>query len=416
MKTERSLIVGVYAHPSQYAGLMASLDELTRLAETAGLVVVKRMTCELRSLYPATFIGKGKIEEIHQLIGEESIDVVFFNDNITPTQNRNLEERWGIKVIDRTGLILDIFAQRAHTQEGKLQVELAQLKYLLPRLVGQGISLSRLGGGVGTRGPGETKLEIDRRRARDKVNQLQKELKRVRTHRELQREKRSTIPLPLVSMVGYTNAGKSTLMNYLTQAGVLVEDKLFATLDPTIRRLKLPSGREVLLADTVGFVDKLPHQLIEAFKATFEELEASVLLLHLVDASHPLATTQSEVVTDVLRELGLGAKRCLRVLNKSDLGIKRIQERRADFSVSALTGQGIDGLLQEIERQLSVGFRSLRLLLPYPMGAALPLLYRTSRILRREDRARGVYLELEVDDKNYNKFKQYRLTKRRRKP
>ncbi len=404
-------MVGVYGHPGEVPFLFASLQELTRLVATAGGTVARELTCELRRAHPGTFIGKGKIEQIHQLLQEESFGLVVFNDEITPTQNRNLEKIWGVRVIDRTGLILDIFARRARTQEGKLQVELAQLKYLLPRLVGQGVALSRLGGGIGTRGPGETKLEVDRRRAREKIERLQLELKKVRAHRQLHRQKRSRTPIPLVSMVGYTNAGKSTLMNALTKAGVLVEDKLFATLDPTVRTLKLPSGREVLLADTVGFVDKLPHELVEAFKATFEEMASAQLLLHVIDGSHPCADQQVATVEGVLQDLEMAAKPVLRVINKMDQGAVRLTSRRHDLMISALQKEGLKPLLVAIETQLSGPLKYVKLLVPHQLGAQISSLYRTARVLKREDRASGVYLEVEMDEKNYNTLKKYRFPK-----
>jgi GTP-binding protein HflX len=398
------MLVGVYSSKRDKAFQQSSLDELALLAETAGARVLAREFFELKEIQPATYIGKGKVEEFAKKIGKE-FDVVIFDENLSPTQNRNLETAFGVKVIDRTGLILDIFAHRARSREGKIQVELAQLEYLLPRLAGQGADMSQLGGGIGTRGPGESKLEMDRRKAKDRIALLKRGLKEVETHRTLHRKKRSEMPIAMVAIVGYTNAGKSTLMNYLTHAGVLVEDKLFATLDPTIRRLKLPSGREVLFADTVGFVRKLPHQLVQAFHSTFEEVAEADLLLHLTDVSHPSAVEQIAVVQEVLEELELDKKPVLQVLNKADR-----PEARDDLEgiyISALTGKGVERMLEKIEEKLSGSFRRMTLLLPYEEGTKLSAIYQTGRILKREDRADGVRLEVEVDDENYNRLRPY---------
>lgn len=380
-----------------------------RLAQTAGVVVSARKLQELRSPVPATFIGKGGAENLAREIREGNYDVVLFDEDLTPTQNRNLEKILGVKVIDRTGLILDIFARRARSSEGKIQVELAQLNYLLPRLAGRGKEFSQLAGGIGTRGPGETRLEMDRRKARLRISLLQRNLRKVHAHRELHRLKRAEVPIPMIALVGYTNAGKSTLMNRLTDAGVLVEDKLFATLDPTVRRLKLPSGREALLADTVGFVRKLPHQLVEAFHATFEEVASAELLIHLIDVSHPHAKEQATVVSQVLEQLELHRKPVLRVFNKIDQNSHEpvVPYERGDLFISALRGEGMEQLLESIEEKLSRSFRHLSIRLPHGAGSELSLLYRTSRILKREDRQDGVHLEVELDDKYYNKFRRY---------
>lgn len=406
---ERGLLVGVYSSKRNLPGQKVSIEELMRLAQTAGVVVSARKLQELRSPVPATFIGKGGAENLAREIQEGNYDVVLFDEDLTPTQNRNLEKILGVKVIDRTGLILDIFARRARSSEGKIQVELAQLNYLLPRLAGRGKEFSQLAGGIGTRGPGETRLEMDRRKARLRISLLQRSLEKVQAHRELHRKKRAEVPIPMIALVGYTNAGKSTLMNRLTDAGVLVEDKLFATLDPTVRRLKLPSGREALLADTVGFVRKLPHQLVEAFHATFEEVASAELLIHLIDVSHPHVKEQTTVVSQVLEQLELHRKPVLRVFNKIDQNSHEpvVPFERGDLFVSALTGEGIERLLEAIEEKLSRSFRHLSICLPHGTGSELSLLYRTSRILKREDRQDGVHLEVELDDKYYNKFRQY---------
>ncbi len=407
--SERALLVGTYSSKSDRHRQAISLEELSRLAETAGALVTEKQLHELRSPQPATYLGKGKIDEIFEEVQKMGLDVVILDEDLSPTQNRNLEKLLGVKVIDRTGLILDIFARRARTREGKIQVEVAQLRYLLPRLAGKGKEFSQLAGGIGTRGPGETKLEMDRRKARQRLSLLQRDLKSVRTHRALHRKKRTEVPLPVIALVGYTNSGKSTLMNRLTDAGVLVEDKLFATLDPTVRRIKLPSGREILLVDTVGLVRKLPHTLVEAFRATFEEVGYADLLIHLIDISHPHVNQQISVVEQVLEEFHLDNKPILRVFNKTDKinSDSSVVFLPSDLSISALTGEGLNALAPAIEEKLSETLHHLSLSLPYDAGSELSLLYRTGRVLKREDRPEGVHLEVEVNGKYFNKFRRY---------
>jgi GTPase len=297
-----------------------SLAELARLSDTAGLEVTERVVQTLRDgIHPATFIGSGKVTEVKAIVIATNAQAAIFDDDLSPAQQRNLEKALGIKVIDRSQLILDIFAQHAKSLAGRLQVELAQLEYLRPRLTRQWAHLSRLGGGgVGTRGPGETQLEVDRRRLRERISTLRRRLEDVDRTRSLQRHERARVPFPCVALVGYTNAGKSTLMNTLTHAGVLVEDKLFATLDPTSRRLDLPGGQPAMLIDTVGFINKLPHQLVDAFKSTLEEVRSADLLLHVVDATHPRWEEQKLVVENVLEEIDASEKPVLIVLNKLD--------------------------------------------------------------------------------------------------
>ena len=295
-----------------------SLEELKQLADTAGAVVVNRFIQRRAKPDPAFFIGKGKVQELALYAQQENIDLCIFDDELTPVQQRNLELSLGVKIIDRTALILDIFAQRAHSREGKLQVELAQMRYRLPRLSGKGTELSRLGGGIGTRGPGETKLEVDRRRVRTRINDIEKELALVLQQRQQQRQRRKDNEVPLIALVGYTNAGKSTLLNALTDAGVLAENKLFATLDPTTRSVTLPDGETILFSDTVGFIQKLPHQLVAAFRATLEEVVEADLLLHVVDASHSQREAQEQAVYEVLKELKVAEKPMLLVFNKAD--------------------------------------------------------------------------------------------------
>jgi len=380
---ERTVLVGVDL-PKSRIPVDESIEELGRLADTAGLEVVGQAIQQVRRISPATFIGAGKVADVHDLLESTRGDVVVFDDALSPAQQRNLEKALSCKVIDRSALILDIFAQRARTTEGKLQVELAQLQYLLPRLTRAWTHLSRLGGGVGTRGPGETQLEVDRRRVRERITVLRRRLDDVTKTRKLHRAERSAAPIPTVALVGYTNAGKSTLMNTLTQAGVLVEDRLFATLDPTVRRLRLPGGLAVALADTVGFIHKLPHQLIEAFKSTLEQVRTADLLLHVIDVSHPSWEEHRRVVDEVLEEIGAGAVPRLAVLNKQDLlppGETPLGLPSDGVRVSARFGTGVDRLLDAIEAALSRDLSRIKLVLPSARGDLVAMLRRAGRVL-----------------------------------
>src|SRR6059036_882149 len=361
-----------------------SLAELARLAHTAGLVVAGETVQALRRIHPATFVGSGKVEQIRALADDKQADVAIFDDPLSPAQQRNLEKGRKRKVIDRSALILDIFAQRARSLEGKMQVELAQLQYLLPRLTRQWTHLSRLGGGVGTRGPGETQLEVDRRRVRTRIGQLHRRLRDVERTRGLHRHERAAVPFPTVALVGYTNSGKSTLMNRLTQAGVLVEDRLFATLDPTVRRLRLPEGLTVLLADTVGFIHKLPHQLVEAFKSTLEEVREADLLLHVIDVTQSTWPEQAQVVEAVLEEIGAGDRAVIRVFNKTDLvptGSPPPATGPDAVLVSARTGTHLAQLLAAVETRLTRGLERVRYALPAGRGDVTAWLRRTGRIV-----------------------------------
>lgn len=315
---ERAILVGLICNSMDPWEVEDDLDELAQLARTAGATVSERLTQTRPQPDPRFFLGSGKVQELALMVQELGANLVIVDQELTPKQQQAMEETVGVKIIDRTELILDIFAQRAHTREGKLQVELAQLNYLYPRLVGKGLSLSRLGGGIATRGPGETKLEIDRRRIRNRINSLEKETERIRKHRENQRRRRSNNNLPVVAIIGYTNSGKSTLLNALTKADVLVEDKLFATLDPTMRRTTLSDHSHILLSDTVGFIKKLPTSLIAAFRATLEEVAIADVLAHVVDASHPNVLEHLSSVYDVLSELGAIDRPIITVLNKID--------------------------------------------------------------------------------------------------
>jgi len=347
-RREVAVLVGLRRPQQSRWDAEDSLEELAQLAISAGAEPTFRVLQERFLPNPRTLIGPGKAEEV-RAICEEGVDLVIFDDDLTGSQQRNLEATLGRKVVDRTGLILDIFAQRARSREGKLQVELAQLKYLLPRLTGHGGELSRLGGGIGTRGPGETQLEVDRRRIRRRIVKVEEELEKVRRHRALLRRHRQKRALPTAAVVGYTNAGKSSLLNALTHAALPVADKFFATLDPTLRKVIVPGGREILLSDTVGFIRKLPHQLVEAFKATLEEVRASDLLLHVIDISHPDWQNQSQAVMAVLGELGAAAKPLISVYNKVDKlqhpkAVAFLARRPRSVVVSARTGAGLDDL------------------------------------------------------------------------
>lgn len=368
---EAALLVGVARRRQPRWEAEDSLDELRELARSAGATVVDALLQERDRLEPRYLIGKGKAEEVRSRCG--GVDLVIVDEELSGSQQRNLEQLLGRRVVDRTGLILDIFAQRAQTREGKLQVELAQLDYLLPRLAGAWTHLERLGGGIGTRGPGETQLESDRRVVKTRMAKLRRDLDQVRRHRAVLRRPRQKVPFPVAALVGYTNAGKSSLMNALTRAGVAVRNQLFATLDPTLRRLVLPGGRVVLLSDTVGFIRKLPHQLVAAFQATLEEIQAAELLLHVVDASHPHADRQQAAVEGVLEELGLADRATLLIFNKVDRlpgPPPSYRPGSGRVAASARTGVGLDALREEIVRCLGGAGRPEADLLRPPAGGA----------------------------------------------
>lgn len=346
---EKALLVGVLLPREPLL-----LEELTRLAQTAGAQVVGTLTQKRDKPDRGYFIGSGKLEELQAQVASSGANLVIFDHELSPSQTKNLEEALGLKVVDRTELILDIFAQHARSREGKLQVELAQADFLLTRLTGHGVAMSRLGGGIGTRGPGETKLEYDRRRIRQRIAELKKAIDKVRQERQIKREQRRSSRLKTAALIGYTNAGKSTLLNALTRAGVLTADKLFATLDPTTRRLYLPSGRIVLITDTVGLIHKLPHQLVAAFRATLEELAEADLLLHVVDIAQPRFEEQIAAVYNVLEELGVITKPLLTILNKADRGEKSVitkakKKYQPACPVSALKEEGLNELLTTID-------------------------------------------------------------------
>lgn len=378
-----------------------SLDELEELAKTAGAVTVGRIIQNREAIHPGTYIGKGKIEEVQQLADEVGADAVICDDELSPAQLRNLQQELDLKVMDRTLIILDIFAARASTSEGKIQVELAQLKYRQARLVGLRDSLSRLGGGIGTRGPGEKKLEMDRRLIKDRIAQLNRELAEVKRHREVTRSRRSRQSTEVAAIVGYTNAGKSTLLNTMTGAEVLEEDKLFATLDPTTRVLALESGQEVLLTDTVGFIRKLPHHLIEAFRSTLEEAKYADIILHVVDASNPQAEQQMLVVYETLANLGVTEKKIITLFNKQDQipeGQELLRDRKADKTlyISAKKGDGLEQLktlLEEIVNEKNV---LIERLYDYSEAGRIQIIRRQGQLLEEEYRDNGIYVKAYV--------------------
>lgn len=410
---ERALLVGLeQVGRRQLWSIDESLDELARLAETAGAVIVGRVSQRKERPDAAFFLGKGKVQEISMAIQHTDTNLVLIDDELTPSQQHNLEQFLGVKVLDRTALILDIFAQRANSREGKLQVELAQLKYNLPRIGGQGLVLSRLGGGIGTRGPGETKLEVDRRRIYTKIHEIEQQIQKVQAQRQLYRLRRKESQIPLVALVGYTNAGKSTLLNVLTGASALVEDKLFATLDPTTRRLVLPEKQEILLTDTVGFIQKLPHTLVTAFRATLEEVCEADLLLHVVDCSNENYEAQIEAVIAVLKELRAEDKPMIYVFNKADkLSGDRIREKllrnRDGILVSAKTSEQLPELLSKIESVFQESYAELELCIPYNEGRVVTELHRIARIQSTEYDEKGTILRLKIPCSEAMHFMKY---------
>lgn len=384
---ERTLLVGLERASIDHWEQTESLTELGELVKSAGGEVVHTAVQKLERPTAASYIGSGKAEEFARYCNAHNIQSVVFDDELSPAQSRNLERIFGRKVIDRTQLILDIFAQRAKSREGKLQIELAQLQYLLPRLTRMWTHLSRQSGGIGTRGPGETQLEVDRRRVMEKIARLQRELNEVRQHRSVQRAGRLRQHWPIVSLVGYTNAGKSTLLNRLTDADVYAADKLFATLDPTTRQFTLPNKQKILLSDTVGFLKKLPHHLIESFKATLEEVAESDLLLHVVDLSHDLFESQIVAVNTVLDELNAHGKQTVLIFNKIDrvenpaLIEHVLRANQHSVAISAHTGEGMEQLLHEIEHQVRAWRLRVKLVLPNFETALLAEIHRVGRVL-----------------------------------
>ncbi|HHW54336.1 MAG: GTPase HflX [bacterium] len=390
-----------------------SLRELEELARSVGAEIQYQALQQRSFPDPIYYVGKGKAEELALLCEELGIELVIFDTELTPAQQRNLDRLFNCRVIDRTRLILDIFARRAQSREGKLQVELAQLRYLLPRLTGKGVELSRLGGTIGTRGPGETKLEMDRRRIRERIGFLEKQIKELRKHRQIQRQRRQKSLIPIVSLVGYTNAGKSTLLNALSRADVFVADQPFATLDPTTRRVSLPGGGEILLTDTVGFIRNLPEHLLAAFRATLEEIGEADLLLEVADASHPQVLEQHEAVCRILSQLELARIPRLLVLNKIDLLYKRIMAAGLinslgeGIAVSALTGEGIPELLEAIARHFASRYTHAIIELPYSEGALRSMALERGLRVQETFGARGILLEGEFDPMTLARLEKY---------
>lgn len=413
---ERAILVGLETSPNALAGGRSaqerSLDELGELAYTAGAVVLEKIIQKRHVKDPAFFIGRGKVEEL-SLIGQAlDANLIIFDEELSGAQVRNIEELTGVKVIDRTTLILDIFAKRARSREGKLQVELAQLKYRVSRLIGLGTQLSRLGGGIGTRGPGEKKLEVDRRHIKRRIKSLEEQLKDVEKRRNSLRENRMRNTMPVIALVGYTNAGKSTLMNRLCESDVLVENKLFATLDPTTRSLSLADGREAFLIDTVGFIRKLPHELVDAFKSTLEEAVFADMLIHVVDASGEEAEEQVEVVNNILESLGASNKPVIMALNKMDAvrdtsRTAILNPKGRIFEISAATGKGIDHMLKGIAEMLPEEETEVRLFIPYRDGWVIPYIYQNGKVIEQVHGESGTEVKALIKKQKLESIKAY---------
>ena len=413
-KKERAVLAGLAAASmdEHERSSEVSMEELAALVETAGGETVAMLIQNRPTPEPRSFLGDGKVREMKELIEANECDLAVFDNELSPSQMRVLSEELGVKVLDRSGLILDIFAQRARTREGQLQVELAQYKYLLPRLTGMWTHLVRqtASGGsspIGTRGPGETQLETDRRHIRRKIQKLEEELAAVRKVRSTQRRRREKNAMPVVALVGYTNAGKSTLLNCLTGSDIPANDRLFDTLDTTTRRLRIDESTEVLLSDTVGFIRKLPTHLIEAFKATLEELSFADVLLHVIDISNPEWEEQARVVNELIRQLGAEGTPCLRVFNKCDRYIGILPHGEDVICISAKSGEGADRLVQKLSQLLDRGKKQVTLLLPYAAGGLLDSLNREAKVLRTEYTDNGIEVEAVVQPDLFGRVKQY---------
>ena len=401
--SEQVVLIGVSVNDDE--DTMECLDELEELVKTAGAITLDKVIQNREKVHPGTYLGKGKIQEVKELVERLGATGVVCDDELSPAQLKNLEDMLDTKVMDRTMVILDIFAKRASTKEGKIQVELAQLKYRSTRLVGMRDSLSRLGGGIGTKGPGEKKLEIDRRLIRDRISQLNRELEEVRKSREVTRELRSRNPIPVVAIVGYTNAGKSTLLNHLTDAGVYEEDQLFATLDPTTRNLMLESGTQVLFTDTVGFIRKLPHHLIEAFRSTLEEAKYADYILHVVDSSNPVAHKQMHVVYETLEDLGVKDKTIITAFNKQDklTSNEVLKDFKAEYTVkiSAKTHYGIAELLGIIEKLITEQNVLVEKVIPYSDAGKIQSIRKYGTLLEEEYQESGIFIKAYVPKEIY---------------
>lgn len=403
---ERVILVGVSSQDGD--DTEDSLDELEELVKTAGAVTVGRVIQNRQTIHPGLYIGSGKVEELLDEIAWTNATGIVCDDELSPAQLRNLSDALNVKVMDRTLIILDIFAARASTSEGKIQVELAQLRYRMSRLSGIGKSMSRLGGGIGTRGPGEKKLEVDRRLIASRISQLKRELEEVKRHREVNRVARQRNHVPVAAIVGYTNAGKSTLLNALTGAGILAEDKLFATLDPTTRMLELPGSQKLLLTDTVGFIRKLPHHLIDAFRSTLEEAKYADFIIHVVDASNPQAAKQMHIVYETLHQLEVTDKKILTLFNKQDAITDRepLRDSWADITlrVSAARGDGLEELKDCLARILRENKRYLEMVLPYDKGGLLQQIRETGELIAEEYLPEGIRIEAYVPPELFEKI------------
>ena len=410
VKIERAVLVGLNADvfTKEETATEQTLDELEALLETAGGTCCGRMLQNRRAPDPHSFIGEGKVEELRELIAHTGANLVVFDNDLTPSQNRALEKLTEVTVLDRSALILDIFAQRARTREGKLQVELAQYKYLLPRLAGMWTHLERQEGAIGSRGPGETQLETDRRLIRQRITRLEAELAEVRRIRAVQRDRRMKNSVPVVALVGYTNAGKSTLLNLLTDAGIPANNRLFDTLDTTTRQLAVSDTCQVLLSDTVGFIAKLPHHLVEAFKATLEELEYADLLIHVIDAADPERTDHIAVVDHLIAQLARPGVPVIEAYNKCDLVTDAdIPRGRTRVAISAKDGTGIDELRRLVEQELGRGLHHAKFLLPYAMAGQLDRLHQTAQVVSSDYTADGIFVEAICDDAVYGRLREF---------
>lgn len=407
---ERAVLVGLNADcfKQDQTATDETLEELEALLETAGGFCTAKILQNRHTPDAHSFIGEGKAQEVRMLIEATESTMAIFDNELSPAQIRALEDILGVTVLDRSALILDIFAQRAKTREGRLQVELAQYRYLLPRLSGMGASLSRQGGGIGTRGPGESKLESDRRHIRERINRLEAELRQVRQVRAVQRERRKKNSVPVVAIVGYTNAGKSTLLNQLTDAGIPANNRLFDTLDTTSRQLTVSDNLDVILSDTVGFISKLPHHLVDAFRATLEELEYADVLLHVIDASDPNREDHIRVVEKLIHQLSREGTPVVCVYNKADLvDSTEIPIGEDVVAISAKSGDNMDGLLKAIERALDQGLHHVKLCLPYAMGGMVDTLHSSAQVKSVEYTADGIEIDTVVDEILYGRLREY---------
>ncbi len=414
-KTEKVILFVTQTQKQSDAHMWEGLDELEELVATAGGEVVHKFVQKVDKINTGHYLGKGKVQELKEMVTELEATGVVCDDELTPMQMRNLEEILDTKVLDRTMVILDIFAQRARSREGKIQVEMAQLRYKLTRLTGKGVELSKLAGGIGTRGPGEQKLETDRRYIRDRINQLKQELKEVEKHRGLLRERREKVGTPVIAIVGYTNAGKSTLLNALSGSDIYVENQLFATLDPTTRKVLLPSGSEVMVTDTVGFIKKLPHHLVKAFYSTLEETKYADIVLHVIDSSSPQIDSQQKVVHETLQMLGANEKPIIAVLNKTDVcqadSVHVLTPVDSQVKISAKTGENLEELLEQIEVLLHDRLEKIELLIPYEDGSILSYVHDHGESIVEEHREDGTYIRGYIAKDKYHQIEAFRVSK-----